>query len=283
MKKYGKKTCPPASFELVLGAGGVKGYGHVGVLKAIAKHKLSISSTLGVSIGALIAAFYANGFSASEIEKILAEESFLAEGSKTLRRWQSALTLSSVQAQGLSNLLPVTSRLVEKYELKANGKLKIVAYNATTLSPVLFSGSSYNLGKALAASCSVPFVMSPVIDQIANQKQVLVDGFLYHPQPVSFCRGPAIISKLGFASRLPSEWLPVRELFLHLAEQANSPLLNWYFGDSPNKAQILIDSGLPDIASMSFSTSAKKCREMVLFGESQADLRFKKARAAGLL
>lgn len=271
--------------ELVLGAGGVKGYGHVGVLKSIEKHKIPISEVTGVSIGSLIAAFYCNGFSAEEIRQILAKEAFLKEGAQALERWQDALTPLAVQHAGLINLGPIMQELVRKYDLKPNRRLKIVAYNVKTFSPVLFSGSKYNLGLAIAGSCSVPLVMRPIIDRIrhnSQQKEICVDGFLHHTHPSQFCKGPAIVSKLGFASRLPSEFLPAPEMLLHLLELANSMFLDWYFED-PDSQHILVESGLPDVASLSFSVSERKCREMVRHAEHSANSQFKLAKAQGKL
>jgi predicted acylesterase/phospholipase RssA len=275
-----KKKSHAPEMELVLGAGGVKGYGHVGVLKSIEKNRIAIGEVTGVSIGSLIAAFYSNGFTAAQIHEILAREAFLTEGAATLQMWQDALTLKGLQSAGLVNLAPIMQRIVKKYKLVPNSRLKIVAYNISSLSPVLFSGENYNLAKAIAGSCSVPLVMRPVIERLKGsaQKQTLVDGCVYHTHPSDFCKGPAIVSKLGFASRLPSEWLPPAQLFMHFAELANCLLLDWYFEDPrSDRNHILIQSGLPDVASMSFNSSSKKCLEMVAHGERQADLKLRTA------
>src|SRR3990167_2949712 len=53
--------------DLVLGAGGVKGFGHIGVLRALRDLKVEISSVTGVSVGSLIAAMYTNGLSLDQI------------------------------------------------------------------------------------------------------------------------------------------------------------------------------------------------------------------------
>lgn len=270
-----KKVLAP-EMELVLGAGGVKGYGHIGVLKSIEKHGIAISDVTGVSIGALIAALYCNGYTADEILRILAKETFLQEGARTLRRWQDALTLRSVFSSALTNLGPLMRKVVHKYKLVPSKRLKIVAYDVRSLSPVLFTGENCDdLGLAIASSCSVPLVMQPVVNGLAERKSVLVDGALHHTHPVQFCKGPAIVSKLGFASRLPLESLPAAEMLLHFAEMANCLVLDWYFGD-PDGKHILIDAGMPDVATLSFSSSEKTCRKMVLHGERQTDRKLKR-------
>ncbi len=55
---------------LVLSGGGAKGLAHVGVLKAIDKAGLKIDYITGTSMGAIIAAMYASGYSGEEIGKI---------------------------------------------------------------------------------------------------------------------------------------------------------------------------------------------------------------------
>lgn len=269
--------------ELVLGAGGVKGYGHVGVLRSIEKHGIAIGDVTGVSIGSLIAAFYCNGFSAEEIRRILEKETFLQEGARTLSRWRDALTLEAVLSGGMTRLGPIMQRVVHKYKLKPGKHLKIMAYDVRSLSPVVFAGGDFDLSLAIASSCSVPLVMQPVINSIKSERtSVLVDGAIHHTHPVQFCKGPAIVSKLGFASRLPLESLPAAEMLLHFAEMANCLVLDWYF-DDPDKKHILIDAGMPEVATLSFSSSEKTCQKMVLHGERQADRKLKRLATGGRL
>lgn len=275
----------PTSLELVLGAGGVKGYAHIGVIQAIEKYKVRIGNTTGVSIGSLIAAFYKNGYSASEIERIFYAENFMGEGAKTLQRWRKALSPLAVQKVGLTNLAPIFQKAIRKYRLLPQDDLSIVAYNISTLSPVIFTGRGYDLASALAASCAVPFVMQPVCN-LAKEKsetQWLIDGFMYHTHPSRFCKGPAIISKLGFASSLPTELLPAGQMLLHLGEMLNYPLLNWLFDDPQGGEHILIRSGLPDVAALSFGTSDAKCKKMIEYARQQALSALRIAKRAGRL
>ena len=60
---------------------------------------------------------------------------------------------------------------------------------------------------------------------------ILVDGGLHHPAPGEFCKGPAIISKLGMAKKLPSEWLSPMDLFFHMLEMSAHRLIDWYYPD----------------------------------------------------
>lgn len=55
---------------LVLGAGGPRGFAHVGVLKVLEANGIQPDLVVGASVGAMIGALYANGMTAAEIEKI---------------------------------------------------------------------------------------------------------------------------------------------------------------------------------------------------------------------
>lgn len=52
---------------LVLGGGGARGAAHVGVLQALEEAKMTPQMITGTSAGALVAGFYASGFTAAEI------------------------------------------------------------------------------------------------------------------------------------------------------------------------------------------------------------------------
>src|SRR5258706_14899155 len=55
---------------LVLGAGGPRGFAHIGVLKVLQANGIEPDLVVGASVGSMIGALYANGMNAVEIEKI---------------------------------------------------------------------------------------------------------------------------------------------------------------------------------------------------------------------
>ncbi len=55
------KTLQAKSIGLVLSGGGVRGMAHIGVLRAMEEHGISANVVSGSSVGALVAALYANG------------------------------------------------------------------------------------------------------------------------------------------------------------------------------------------------------------------------------
>lgn len=64
-----KRPDIPAQTALVLGGGGLKGFAHIGVLRALEEYGVRPSVVAGTSIGALIGAAYALGVPASEMAK----------------------------------------------------------------------------------------------------------------------------------------------------------------------------------------------------------------------
>jgi len=64
---------PPAQqprVALVLGAGGPRGFAHIGVLKVLEENGIEADLVVGASVGAMIGALYANGMNAADIEKV---------------------------------------------------------------------------------------------------------------------------------------------------------------------------------------------------------------------
>lgn len=59
----------PGKISLVFGGGGLKGFAHIGVLKALEERGITPSVVAGTSIGALIAAAYAGGMPIAEMER----------------------------------------------------------------------------------------------------------------------------------------------------------------------------------------------------------------------
>ncbi|MGV3539029.1 MAG: patatin-like phospholipase family protein [Rufibacter sp.] len=61
---------------LVLSGGGAKGLAHVGVLKVLEKNKVPIDYIVGTSMGAVVGALYAAGFSPQDIEDLVLSPKF---------------------------------------------------------------------------------------------------------------------------------------------------------------------------------------------------------------
>ena len=55
---------------IALGGGAARGYAHIGVLKILERERIPVDLIAGTSMGSLVGAYYACGFTASELEKI---------------------------------------------------------------------------------------------------------------------------------------------------------------------------------------------------------------------
>ena len=56
---------------LVLGGGGARGAAHIGVLKVLEREHIPVSHIAGTSMGSIVGAMYASGYSATEIETVV--------------------------------------------------------------------------------------------------------------------------------------------------------------------------------------------------------------------
>lgn len=66
---------------LVLSGGGAKGLTHIGIIRALEENNIPIDYIAGTSMGAIIGAMYAMGYSPDDMEQLLASEDF--------KRWYS--------------------------------------------------------------------------------------------------------------------------------------------------------------------------------------------------
>jgi predicted acylesterase/phospholipase RssA len=294
----------PKKIEVVLGGGGVKGFAHIGFLRAIDKLDLNVGTITGVSIGSIIAVLYVNGYSPEQIEVIFAEELERINPKKLARSMLLPASLARVLfKEEPVSLLAVMQELVKRYKLKPRANLRLVAFNAVTRQPVVFSGRKYDLAVAMAASCSIPMVFRPIENgveislgnwaykwaqariesQIKKRRkggqngaetsetkaslptELLFDGGLYHPSPVDFCKGPAIIARLGFA-RLPStDDLSFADQIFHKLEEMSSKYLDALFTDDHEEHYVL-DVGRGDVAALSFGISMRQRQALIDHG-----------------
>lgn len=277
-------------FELVLGGGGIKGYGHIGVLKAIHERKIKVGMVTGVSIGSAVSALYRNGYCPDESLEILLSE-FTAFNKRVVGGGKEPTSLDTILSvlSGL-DLLPFFQDVLTRYNVKPRRNLRIVAFDAIKMKPVTFEGLKYDIATAVAASCSIPFIMRPVFrgnwkrgrtvrtifDRVRGKAEetVLVDGGVYHPAPSSFCKGKALISRLGMATamRPKDDCATWAEYVFQSIEVAASKFLHRYF---PNdKGHVTIDSGKPDVGTLTFGICREQALQMVDYGYRSAIKKF---------
>ncbi len=243
--------------ELVLGAGGVKGYFHIGLLKAIEELGIQVGAVTGVSVGAIIATFYTNGMNSDMILKLFLEAH---EKSGNPLLLASAVTVPDMRSflVGMSflSLEKPWEETVERLGLTPNDRLRIVACDARTKTPVLFEGTAYKLYAALSASGALPGVFLPV----HHGDQLLIDGAAHHRNPDEFCQTTAIISALGFATRLSLEpqdpisfYYQWREVYAPVVKQPT---------EVDHERHVVVEHAADDICGLAFNLSTKRCMGM---------------------
>ena len=253
---------------LVLGAGGPRGFAHIGVLKVLEANGIEPDLVVGASIGALIGAIYANGVSATSLEKIALEidpKRFIGISTTGLTGNGDALE-AFVRAQTGGKPLEGFQR-----------KLAVTA--ARRDNNVLEVFTKGNTGAAVRASSATPGQFAPVrIRGVAYH-----DGDEAQPVPVRIARelGADIVIAVDVSAYLertptsaPDSWRardrkrtalieserPLADVFIH-------PDLDYYAGISEGYRLMCIKRGeaaalaaLPKIREALRGSAAKRSK-----------------------
>jgi NTE family protein len=165
---------PRALVALVLGAGGSRGFAHVGVIKALEAAGVEVDIVVGSSAGAVVAALYAGGNNAARLEQLALE----VEDSDLID-----LTLfgpGRVRGEALQNYV---NRALGNRSIEAMPRaFAVVATERAERRMTVFNRG--NTGLAVRASASIPDVFWPVL---INGSEY-VDGGLTSRVPVAVAR-----------------------------------------------------------------------------------------------
>lgn len=185
----------PKTVSLVLGAGGARGFAHIGVIRWLNENGYSIRSISGASMGALIGGIYAAGQLDAYTDWVLRME----------RKELIRLLDPAFDRTGLfrgERLIDVLRHMVGDQEIE---KLPL-RYTAVAMD--LDSGDEIWLQKgklfdAIRASIAIPLVLTP----FKYEQKKLVDGGLVNPVPIAPTLEDAndltvVVSLSGFANRL---------------------------------------------------------------------------------
>lgn len=177
---------------LALGGGATYGYAHIGVLKALAEHNITVDCIAGTSAGALVGACYAFGI---DTEKIIAASKELS-WRKVSEFTVPSLGLVSNKPLAIYMAQVIGDVLIEEAPIP----LAIVATNIETRKKIVFRKG--NLGLALRASTGIPGIFAPTEVDGA----LLVDGGLVENVPVVTLKGfsPALTIGVNLQSHVAS-------------------------------------------------------------------------------
>lgn len=202
------KKIKPIKVGIALGSGGAKGYATLGILKALEENGIYFDIIAGTSIGSIIGAFYAKGYSCTDIQELLKRID--------LGEIVSPLKLS-MDTVGLYNML---NRELDGANIEDLKKpFMTVATHLETSEEKVFSTG--NVALALCASSSMPPFFKPVV--IDNERYI--DGAYVNSIPADLVKKmgadyivgvdlsvrdvkPSVISKLfpTYESKVKEPW-----------------------------------------------------------------------------
>jgi len=155
---------------IILSGGAVRGFAHLGVLKALNENNIFPDAISGVSAGALVGAFYADGYSPEEIFEIFSNNSIFD------------FVKVAIPKNGFLGNKNLTKVLKKNLRAKNFENLKIdFTLAATNLNKgELRYFNSGEIIPALIASTSIPILFQPV--EIDNE--MYVDGGVFDNLPI---------------------------------------------------------------------------------------------------
>jgi NTE family protein len=183
---------------IVLSAGGLRGAAHVGVLRQLVRHGVPLHAIVGVSAGAIVAAYYAAvGLDLDEIvadacgfrgRHLLAHSLAIHSGPRIasrLCRWSGVIPdrLRQLEAADFNRLHHGVDRL------------GIVCHDLCAGRPRYFGtgvDESVALPEVVRASASIPFLFPAISVSPGGEALRLTDGGLSDPVPLTFARRPGM-------------------------------------------------------------------------------------------
>jgi len=180
---------PAPKIALVLGGGAVRGFAHVGVIKTLEAHGIVPDMVVGTSVGSVVGALYAGGYSGFELQKIAFQLEQDSVGDWALPN------RGFVKGEMLQNF--INKALQDRAIERLNKPFAAVATELQSGEITVFRRG--NTGMAVRASSSIPGVFQPV--SIGGKEYV--DGGLVSPIPVKVARamGADIVIAVDISSK----------------------------------------------------------------------------------
>lgn len=196
---------------LVFSGGGAKGLAHIGTLKALEENNIPIDYITGTSMGAIVGAMYAAGYSPAQIEKIATSKDFQDwvngryQSDYSFYFQKSAPNPSIITAKmaidtslrlsfrpNLVNDIPLNFALLEFFSqasaiAKDNFDNLFVPFRcmvSDVLSQKSITVSKGSLAEAVRASMTVPLIYRP----IKLDEKFVFDGGIYNNFPADIMR-----------------------------------------------------------------------------------------------
>lgn len=202
------------SLAVVLSGGGARALAHLGVLHAIEDAGLQVDRLAGSSIGALIAATYATGCSAAEVDQLVFDELVVGQ---PFRDWRISTSSLARGERGRAML----RRLFGETRLEAAARELVVASTDLYARKPVYHRRGL-VCDAVGASMSLPVLFPPL--EVGGR--LLVDGSLSDNCPTRvFCQypeGPVLAVRTGPPSSTPGDHVPsLGETLLRVVEMGD--------------------------------------------------------------
>ena len=158
----------PKRVALVLGGGATRGLAHIGVIKAFEENGIEFDYVAGTSVGSLIGAFYAAGYTSAQMEE-------MAKGLKAKDIKKGLIPFTPSKTDGIKKLVKSHIGDIDVSDLKK--PFCGVAVDVKTGNEIHFTKG--NLANVVAGSCAVPGVFYPV----EEGEYLLYDGGIMNNIP----------------------------------------------------------------------------------------------------
>lgn len=169
---FKKKEPRAIKIGLALGSGGAKGFAHIGAIKAFEEHGIRFDMVAGTSIGSIVGAFYANGYSATDMLQLMRTVDF-----SDVKR----LVMIRMNTDGVQKVLEKALGDLEFSDLKL--PFAAVATDFATGQEVDLTEGK--LTPALCASSAYP----PFFKPVPYGDRQLMDGAFVNAVPANLVRG----------------------------------------------------------------------------------------------
>ncbi|MFW5693668.1 MAG: patatin-like phospholipase family protein, partial [Alkalispirochaeta sp.] len=237
---------------LALSGGAARGYAHLGVIRVLAEHDISVDYVAGTSVGSVAGALLAGGYTPDHMIEVAAA-----------LKWQN-LVSPTLSGMGL-----VTAKKLETFVGKLLGKtdfgellipFRAVATDIARTEEVVFSDGS--VARAVRASCSVPGIFEPLVEG----GTAYVDGGVTNNLPSSLVRemGADVVIAVDLNWQRPDPHLPVN--LLDVTFRSFAMLLDRTSVEGRQDADVVIQ---PDLNEFSYH-ELSRADEMIERGHAAA-------------
>ena len=234
---FKKKPAPEFKLGLALGSGGAKGYAELGALYAFEQNGIEFDVIAGTSIGSVIGAFYAAGYSSTDCLELL----------------------KSVDVSEIKNLFMIKMDTLKLFKVidRTIGNLDIEELKEPfrAVATVLDTGEEYefksgSVATALCASSAYPPFFKPVV----VDGKALIDGAFSNSVPADKVKemGADYIVGIDLSSHVKSGGGLLSVIFPEFKGGADEPWKKGY-----ENADIMLHPDLAEYKPISFSAANK--------------------------